>query len=167
MQQQIVPQEKKIFGGLNKVYNDSTQGCESLFFGHPKELSLNLSTFRKDNNYETDGSFFGEYKFNEIKLVQDIESTCKNFIDCDYTKGFFCLEGKCGFVCDGGKTSPGLDLSGASLPCPLNLFDSGFTDLSGRKVCCTTKISTKEDKEIVPAGSRFSLCLCLGGRVAP
>ena len=85
-----------------------------------------MSTFRKDNNYETDGSFFGEYKFNEIKLVQDIESTCKNFIDCDYTKGFFCLEGKCGFVCDGGKTSPGLDLSGASLPCPLNLFDSGF-----------------------------------------
>ncbi|OGI20178.1 MAG: hypothetical protein A3B68_01145 [Candidatus Melainabacteria bacterium RIFCSPHIGHO2_02_FULL_34_12] len=113
----------------------------------------------KDNKIFLDGAFFAEnfiFSKDELVNVQDImTSECKNFVDCKYNEGFFCIGnidsldkkiGTCKHICLNGKVAGGLDEKGDSLPCPEGLFESDYTDLSGRKVCCSTKI-TKQDEE--------------------
>lgn len=85
--------------------------------------------------------FFYFYAYSEDGKSN---SSCKNYIDCDYKEGSFCVKGSCKKVCSGGKVSSGLDQNGGSLPCEKGYQFSGLNDLSGRKVCC--KIGAKDEK---------------------
>lgn len=73
---------------------------------------------------------------------------CKNYVDCKYDEGYFCVNSNCKKVCSGGKVSGGVDLKGVSLPCEGDYTFSGFNDKSGRKICCPEK-SKKEQVESV------------------
>ena len=81
------------------------------------------------------------FPLNAISATKD--GSCKNYTDCNYKEGSFCVnkngKGACQKICPGGKVSPGLDNNGDSLPCGADFSYSGLIDLSGRKVCCPKK----------------------------
>lgn len=70
---------------------------------------------------------------------------CKNYVDCKYNEGFFCVNSVCKNVCAGGKVSTGVDSNGVSLPCQSDYSFSGLNDKSGRKICCPKKSGVKKE----------------------
>ena len=156
--------------------NNSKDPAILINFASPSITHNAFDFYFKDNlqftiNY-LDGAYFSNnthLQKNEIIKVQDLIKTsekkdegCKNFVDCNYTDGYFCLEspdkngkGACKFVCLNGKVTSGINATGESLPCPENLFESELLDLSGRKICCTTKLK-REEKILDPDNKRCS-----------
>jgi hypothetical protein len=109
------------------------------------------------------------FPLQSISATKD--GSCKNYTDCNYKEGSFCIrKGKkntCQNVCPMGKVSPGINNDGDSLPCQAGFSYSGFDDLSGRKVCCPKK-NKKDDvgAGLKPAPTKTQKILgnlCKGG----
>ncbi len=158
---------------LNKAYLPPSS---RFFFQGQEETSLR----------DIDGSQFGPYdklQLNNIINVQDAvapppkDNSCKNFVDCDTSQGYFCLnsqtgnttgestKGICSYVCKDGKVATGLDLNGDSLPCPSGFYGCSIKDLSGREICCvsqsdcpSTNHETQETSQTIPTCNSSKDC---------